>query len=164
MTANKGRRGRRRAAVAVGIAAALGVAGSSYAYFTTTGSGTGTAKVGVGNTILSVEATVTTGLLWPSNTYKGDLHFTLSSPVNAHVTGIAKDPGRSITVTGGTGGSPTCTGSVITLTPAVLNINLVAGNPFTTSVAGVVQMDFTAPSSCQNASFTIPVIVTGTAT
>jgi hypothetical protein len=156
----------RRIAVIAGTTCAASVlaTGGASAYFTTTGDGSGTAKVGVGSTILSVEATVTTGLLWPSNTYKGDLHFTLSAPVNAHVTGIAKDPARSITVTGGIGGpGAACAGSVVTVTPAVLNVNLTANAPFTTSAPAVVQMAFTAPSSCQTASFQIPVIVTGSA-
>ena len=165
-------RRRRKVAVVAGLSAAVLVAGTASAYWKTTGTGSGSAKVGVGQTILSVSATVTTGLLYPSTTYKGDLFLTLSSPVNAKVTGIARDPSRAITVSGGVGGSPACTATVpVTNAPTIvltattgLNINLTANTPFTTSLAAKVAMDFDAPSSCQNATFTIPVILTGTAT
>lgn len=160
------RTSRRGVAVAVGVAATLAFSGSAYAYFTGSGAGDGSAKAGVGDTLLSVEATVTTGLLSPANQpggYKGDLHFTLSSSVNANVSGMAMKPGGVITVIGGKGGTPACLGSVITLDAFSLNINLAAGNPVTGSKTGVVAMNFNAPDSCQGATFRIPVTVIGTA-
>jgi hypothetical protein len=155
------RTGRRSAIIAAGVAAAMMFGGSAYAFFTTTGSGTGTAKLGQGATVKSVAATATSGLVHPSTTYKGTLHLTFTSTVNAKVTGVARDPGRAITVTGGLGGTPACTGSVITVSPATgLNINLTANTPLTTSIPGVVAMAIDAPNSCQGAVFTVPVILT----
>jgi hypothetical protein len=155
------RTGRRSAVVAAGVAATMLFGGSAYAYFTTTGTGSGTAKLGQGSTVKSVAATATSGLLHPSTTYKGTLHLTFTSTVNAKVTGVARDPGRSITVSGGLGGTPACTGSSITLSPSTgLNINLTANTPFTTSIPGVVAMAIDAPNSCQGAEFVIPVILT----
>ena len=155
------RTGRRGAVVAAGVAASLLFGGSAYAFFTTNGSGSGTAQVGLGKTVKSVTATATSGLVYPSTTYKGTLHLTLTATVNAKVTGVARDPGRAITVSGGLGGTPACAGSDITLSPATgLNINLTANTPLTTSIPGVVAMSINAPNSCQGAIFTIPVILT----
>jgi hypothetical protein len=155
------RSGRRTAAVAAGVAATMLFGGSAYAYFSTTGSGSGTASVGQGKTVKSVAATATSGLVYPSTTYKGTLHLTFTATVNAKVTGVARDASRAITVSGGLGGSPACAGSDITLSPSTgLNINLTANTPFTTSIPGVVAMSINAPNSCQGATFTIPVILT----
>ncbi len=153
--------GRRSAIVAATAAGAMLFSGSAYAFFTTTGSGTGTAKLGQGAVVKSVAATATSGLLHPSTTYKGTLHLTFTATVNAKVTGVARDPDRAITVSGGIGGTPACTGSSITLSPSTgLNINLTADTPLTTSIPGVVAMAIDAPNSCQNAVFVIPVILT----
>lgn len=156
------RTGPRSAVVAAaGIAGTLVLGGSAYAYFTTTGTGTGTASVGLGKNVTSVAATATSGLVYPSTTYKGTLHLTLTATTNAKVTGVARDASRAITVSGGLGGSPACAGSDITLSPATgLNINLTANTPLTTSIPAVVAMSINAPNSCQGAIFTIPVILT----
>lgn len=155
------RTGRRTAVIAAGVAASVALSGSAYAFFTTTGTGSGSATVGQGKTVRSVAATATSGLVYPSTTYKGTLHLTLTATVNAKVTGVARDPGRAITVTGGLGGTPACTGSVITVSPATgLNITLTANTPLTTSIPGVVAMAIDAPNSCQGAVFTVPVILT----
>lgn len=167
MTRINGRNGRRAAAVAAGVATSLIVGGSAYAYFTGTGSGAGAAKVGVGDTILSVAVDPTTGPLFPSSPggYKGDLRLTFTSPVAATVTGIARDMSRSVMVNGGVVGPTPCLGTVITLdTITGLNISVPATpGSFTTTIMGVVSMAFNAPASCQNASFSIPVILTGSA-
>lgn len=156
------RAGRRGAAVtAAGMAGVLVFGGSAYAYFATTGSGTGSATVGLGKTVKSIPATATTGLLYPSTSYKGTLHLTLTATTNATVTGVARDASRAITVTGGLGGTPACAGSDIALDPKTgLTISLSANTPSTESIPGVVPMRIDAPNSCQGATFTIPVILT----
>lgn len=153
---------RRTAVVAVVAAGALLSGGSAYAFFTTTGSGSGTAKVGLGKTVKSVAVVPSTGLLHPSTTYKGDLRLTLTANgANAKVTGVAQDPSRAVTVSGGIGGTPACSGTSVTLSPVSgLNINLTANTPFTTQLTGVVAMAIDAANSCQGAEFVIPVILT----
>jgi hypothetical protein len=156
-------RRRRRIATMAGLAAVVVVAGSASAYWRTNASGNGTGTVGQGKNVVSVAVDPTTGLLYPSTTFKGDLRATFTATVNAKVTAITQDSSRSVTVTGGVGGSPACTGSSVTLTPITgQNINLTANTPFTMTFSSVVSMAFSAPSSCQNASFSIPVILTAT--
>jgi hypothetical protein len=153
----------RRLAVIAATTCAVSVlttAGAA-AYFTTSGTGSGTATVGLGTTVRSVAATATTGLLYPSTTYKGTLHLTLTATTNAKVTGVAVDPSRLITVSGGLGGTPACAGSHITIDGSTgLNFDLTANTASTRSIPGVVAMKIDAPNSCQGATFTVPVILT----
>ena len=149
--------GRRSAAVAVaGIAMTLAFGGSAYAYFTTGGSGSGSATVGVGNTIKSTAVTPASGFLFPSTTANGSLALTFTSPLNATVTGIAKDADRTIT------SSVAGCENFIELSSIIgLSIAVVAPGPTaTTTLPNRVRMLIDAPANCQGATFTIPVVLT----
>ncbi len=144
------------AAVAAVTVIALLSGGSAFAYWKTTGSGSGTAKVGVGQTIRSTAVTPATGLLFPSTTPNGSLALTFTTPVNAIVTGIAKDPARPVV-------SSVAGCAVFLEMPAItgLNISVTAPGPSpVTTLPNRVRLLMDTPANCQGSTFTIPVVLT----
>ncbi|GAA0615748.1 hypothetical protein GCM10009547_17140 [Sporichthya brevicatena] len=146
----------RTAVVAAVTAGALLSTGTAFAYWKATGSGSGTAKVGVGQTIRANAVTPATGLLFPSTTPNGSLALTFTTPVNALVTGIAKDPARPVI------SSVTGCGAFLDM-PAVtgLSIAVTAPGPSpVTTLPNRVRLLMDTPANCQGATFTIPVVLT----
>ena len=152
----------RTAAVVTGVAVGLFAGNAAFAYWTRSGSGTGTGTAGLGKTILSTAVDPTTGLLYPSSTYKGDLRATFTTTVAATLTSIKRDPSRLVSVNGVLGGNANCPGTVITLDDITgLSIPLAVGTSAPMVFTGKVSMSLSAPTGCQGASFSIPVILTG---
>ena len=148
--------GKSAALAAAAVAATAILGGSAHAYWTNTGAGTGSATAGAGLTIKSTAVIPSSGLLFPSLTPNGSLALTFTSPVNATVTGIAKNPSQNIT------SSVAGCAAFIELNPITgLNIPVVAPGPTaTTTLTNRVRMLIDAPANCQGATFTIPVVLT----
>lgn len=155
-------RGKRLVPLLTGaLVLALGAfAGTAYAYFSATATGTGDAHVG---TLVPVgaQATVST-TLYPGT--KGTLHLALTNSNSFAVTVLGVSQDGPVTVSGG---GPGCT-SGITTTPGTsgvtvpmqtLTLTLTPG-PHSFTVATGVTMSITSNTTCQGATFHIPVTVT----
>lgn len=150
-------------------------AGTAYAYFAVTGVGTGQASVGRLQPVVVEHATATvTGLLFPGGTGTLELKVTNPNSFALQVVGVAQD--GPVTVTGGgtgctsdTGAWPTLTlgtsGVAVATTSTVasgLDLVVTAGPSRTTTltVANGATMKTTSNTTCQGATFHIPVVVT----
>ncbi len=149
-------RGRKALVVSLftGLVLAAGIA---FAAWTATGTGSGYAKATTAQPLTTVDVSaVTPATLYPGAT--GDVLLRISNPnpydvVVTDVTGngaiTASDPGcnvASVSFTDQTG----------------LSLTVTAGNSATFTLAGAVQMSGAANDNCQGATFTIPVLLTGT--
>ncbi|MGH8980131.1 MAG: hypothetical protein ACRDWE_03775 [Acidimicrobiales bacterium] len=137
-------------------------AGSAFAYLSSQGTGGGTVTVGALEPAVVEHATgtlPTTEELSPG--HAADLQLSLTNPnsYQVTVTGVTED--GTITVTGGGGGCTTTTAGVsisagvasgldVALTPGVHTITVATG----------ASMTGTSSTTCQTASFHIPVDVT----
>jgi hypothetical protein len=153
-------------------------AGTAYAYFAVTGSGTGSASVGRLQPVVVEHTTATvTGLLFPGGTGTLALEVTNPNPFAVVVVGVAQDGPVTVTTTngGGTGctsGSgtwpsitPGTSGVAIATTATVargLDLQITAGPSVTTTVTvvGGATMSTSSSTTCQGATFHIPVAVT----
>ena len=161
---------------AVVAATTLGLglfAGTAYAYFAVTGSGTGQASVGHLQPVVVEHATATvTGLLFPGGTGALELRITNPNPFAVRVVGVAQD--GPVTVTGGGSGCTSDTGtwpvltlgtsgvSVATTTSVAsgLDLSVPASTTATLTVANGASMATSSNTTCQGATFHIPVTVT----
>lgn len=147
---------------------ALGVfAGTAYAYFSATGSGSGQAGVGTLLPLHIEHATATVSRdLFPDG--QGTLVLSLTNPNAFAVTVVGVVQDGPVTVTGGgagcksgTVGTPGTSG--VAVAPVVangLNLSVAAGSSVTVTVATGATMSTTSNTTCQGASFEIPVTVT----
>lgn len=152
--------------------ATLGIgacAGTAYAYFSATGTGSG--QTGVGKLLpVSVEQTTATvtSPLYPGGT--GTLMLTLTNPNAFSVTVVGVVQDGPVTVTGGgsactsgTGATPGTSGVAVASAAATgLDLSVAAGPSVSTTVtiASGSTMSTTSNTTCQGASFHIPVTVT----
>jgi hypothetical protein len=150
----------------LGLTAAVVVtgAGSASAYWTAHKSGSGTANTATGTVGLSFTTNAVPAKsadLYPTGP-KGNLRVQINrvNAKNIIVNTMAFDSSRSVTVGGALGA---CAGTVITLTSASsLGWSVPAGSGVVTfDLPSVVKIDDAAPSTCQGATFTIPIILTG---
>lgn len=141
-------------------------AGTAYAYFSATGSGTGEVSVGHLQAVVVEHATATvTTLLFPGGT--GTLNLSLTNPNTFSVTLIGVTQDGPVTVTGGgsgcTSGSATTPGtsgvSVVNSLATGLSDTLAPG-PSSLTFANGALMATGSNSTCQGATFHIPVTVT----
>ena len=161
--------------VAAATTLAVGVfAGTAYAYFSATGSGTGSASVGRLQGVHVEPATATvTSPLFPGAT--GTLVLSLTNPnaISVSVVGVAQDGPVTVTTTSGGGaGCTSDTGTWPSITPGTSGVSVTAGvqsgldlplaaNAVTTvTVGGGATMSTSSNTTCQGASFHIPVTVT----
>lgn len=148
-------RRKRRLAILAGLGAAVVVAGSASAFWSNSGNGTGNAQVGLGNTIKATADIPGSGFLFPSTSPNGTLALTLTSPVDALVTNVAKDSDRDIT------SSVANCEDYIEMNAFAVNIAVSAGVPLgPLTFANKVRMLLDAPANCQGATFEIPVFLT----
>jgi hypothetical protein len=133
--------------------------GSAAAYWSTHGSGHGAGTAGTAITVTTTDATPTAAL-YP-NGPAGALYLRINASSRPFkVTGLSQDTGRSVTVSGALG---TCSGTVITVA-TVSNLAItVNASAVDTTVPAVVSIAANAPSTCQGATFRIPVTLTGQA-
>lgn len=133
-----------------------------YAAWTTDGTGSGYAKAGeaVDLTTVDVSASAATlpGKLYPGTT--GDVVIQIRNPNDfpVRVTEIASN--GAVTASGGNG---TCTTTGVTLnSPQSVSIDVPANADSTVAtLTGAAQMSSASENGCQNATFTIPVTLTG---
>lgn len=169
------RPGRHRAPSRVGLRGPAGLvvlgtfvvlsSGVAAAYWTAGGSGSGSVSAGTASPLTTVVATAsTTSLLYPSGP-AADLSLTVRNP-NPYpfsVTGVSAN--GAITAAGGIG---TCVTTGVSLTAPT------AGLPFavparaggtdgsiTVSLTAAAQMTAASENGCQEATFTVPVTLTG---
>jgi hypothetical protein len=136
-------------------------ASSAGAYWTTSGSGSGSATTGTQTGIIFTTTTATpAATLYPGKTTDLVMKIVRGSS-NFTVTAMAPDPdpSRHTLVTGAIGA---CDGSWVTLIGKGMNTPVAAGSgSVNATVTNVVTMSASAPSTCQGATFEIPVILTG---
>ena len=151
-------------------------AGTAYAYFAVTGSGTGKASVGHLQPIEVEHATATvTSPLFPGGTGTLALTLTNPNPFTVTVVGVSQDGPVTVTTASGRGsGCTSDTGtwpsvtrgtSGVTVSASVatgldLPIALGPSGASTVTVANGAAMATSSDTTCQGASFHIPVTVT----
>jgi hypothetical protein len=150
----------RRALIVVAslVAALIAGAGSAMAYWATAGSGTGTGTTGTMTVkVVALQAgdsNATT--LIPGGTADAIIRVQNPNAFAIHVSAIAPD-GAAVAGNG-------CTPTGVTFTaPADYSagqFTIAAESATTLQLTGAVSMDYTAASSCQGATFTVPVSVT----
>jgi hypothetical protein len=145
------------------MAATLLIGGVAFASWTASGTGTGTAKAGSASALTTVApGAITTGDLSPGS--DGGLKLTIvnSNPYPVSITSITADTG-AVTSTGGAA-CDASTGvslkSSIPATPFTVPASTGASG-FTTTVASAVHMSNASDNTCQSATFTIPVVLSG---
>lgn len=150
--------------LAVTIAAvALSGAGIVYAAWTSNGTGTATAQSGTSQT-LSATA-LTSGLLYPNGpAVSAQITITNPNRYPVRVTAIQRDTANPVVVTGGTG---SCVTHGVSFATQSGTWDVPAGNGVTSgtatfTLASALSMDATSDNGCQNAAFTVPLLLTGT--
>jgi hypothetical protein len=148
-------------AVAVG---AIGAASFAFAAWTASGTGNGYAKATTAQNLTTVDVSAsTTATLYPGA--NGDLLIKISNPnpYAVTVTGVSgngtitADAGHSLCGSDGT--HPT---GVTFTNQTGLNISVPASGSTQTTLSGSVHMANTSDNSCQGATFTVPVSLSGT--
>lgn len=143
-------------AATMSAAFALSVA---FAVWTATGTGAGQAKADNAKAITAVAAAISTDLLYPGKT-DGDVGITISNPNPYPVTINRMERSGSITATPVAG--RTCSTTGVTFTDqTALSLQLDGGETKTFTLDGVAAMDNTSDNGCQDATFTVPVTLTG---
>jgi hypothetical protein len=138
-------------------------AGAAFAYFSSTGSGSGSASVGSMKTV-TVAATVGTpsSALLPGGA--ADVVFSVTNPNSFAVSlvGVTLKSGGTISPDSAHA-SCTTTDSKPTVTLSVPSQDLPVTVPANTTsqvdLAGAATMDIAATSSCQGASFSVPIVI-----
>ena len=155
-------RRRRRLLTAATAIAMLGGVSLVYAAWLTEGSGSGYAKAGEAQDLSTVDvsASVTTlpGKLYPGS--DGDVAIQIHNPneFSVRVTDVAAN--GAVTASGGIG---TCTTTGVTFNgPQTVSIDVPANSDSTvTTLTNAAHMSNASENGCQNATFTIPVTLTG---
>lgn len=161
---NDGSRPRRVLIVLVTLAALiLGLGGgTAYAYFTGTGSGGGHATVGtpVNVTITAVSGTAD---LLPGGT--GAATFTLTN-TNKFGASFSKVATGATVVSNNTGACPSSNVSIAQTLPYTFSpaATVAANNTSTQSIANLVALSASAPSTCQGVTFTVTLTLSGQST
>lgn len=145
---------------AVGVLVLAGTTltgGTAYAFWSAGGSGTGRAAATTAQPLATATATVGGALLYPGAT--GDLALRVSNPNPFAVTVTAVTGNGAITSDKGTA-CDAATG--VTLTDRTgLALVVPAGATQSFTLSGAVAMDNSSDTSCQGATFTVPVLLTG---
>lgn len=143
-------------AATMSLAFVLSVA---FAVWTATGTGSGQAKADNAKAITAVGAAVSTDLLYPGKT-DGDVGITITNPNPYPVTINKVERNGAVTATPVAG--RTCTTTGVTFTDqTALSLQLDEGETKTFTLQGSAAMDNTSDNGCQDATFTIPVTLTG---
>jgi hypothetical protein len=141
---------------AMTLAFALSIA---FAAWTAMGTGSGQAKADNAKAVTAVGAAVSTDLLYPGKD-DGDVRIAITNP-NLYPITINKIE-RSGAVTATPVGGRTCTTTGVTFTDqTALSLELDGGETKTLTLDGAAAMDNTSDNGCQDATFTIPVTLTG---
>lgn len=144
------------AVAAVAIGSGLG-GGYAYAYYTSTGSGTGSASAGTLGPVTVETATVSpTTVLVPGNT--GDAVLDIDNTNSYAVILVSVTGHGAITPDAG---HSSCTTTGVTFTDqSGLSKNLPGNTTTVVDLTAAVSMSTASLSSCQGATFSIPVTIT----
>ncbi len=143
-------------AATMSLAFGLSVA---FAVWTATGTGEAQAKADNAKAITAVGAAVSIDLLYPGQ-INGDVGIAITNPNPYPITINRIERSGSITATPVAG--RTCTTTGVTFTDqTALSLKVDEGETKTFTLDGVAAMDNTSDNGCQDASFTIPVTLTG---
>jgi hypothetical protein len=150
----------RKTTIVIALTGSMLTASIALAAWVATGTGTGAAKAGTAVSLTVANGTAA-GDLYPGFT-DGDLYFEVTNPnpYDVEVTAV-EYAGGAIT---GAGGIGTCTTTGVTMDAGSIAIGpttVAAGATVPFTVADVINMDNTSDNGCQDATFTIPVTVTG---
>lgn len=150
-------RGRHLLTIVTAGAVAVAVCGVALATWSGSGSGSGRARA-LSSLTVTVSAATGSADLYPGFT-GGDAYFTLTNTNPFAVTFTAMTPGTV------TSSDPTnCPASNVTAT-SKSGLSLTVGAGATSSmlsITDVISMSASAPSGCQDVSFTIPLTLAGT--
>jgi hypothetical protein len=140
-------------AVVVGIGSGL-----AWAYFSSRGAGSGGATVGTAQavTVLATTATPSTKL-YPGTS--ADLVVEIKNPNSSAVTIVAVAGNGAVTPTGASGCTAANAG-VAVANQTGLSTTVASGTDVTVHLPAAVAMSTASASSCQGASFQIPVSLT----
>jgi hypothetical protein len=157
----RGERSTRGRLIAVlAVLAVLAVGGAAWAYFTSSGSGSGHASTGTMSTVtLSATAGNASTPLYPGGT--GDVSLEVNNPNAYAVTlvSVAIKVGGSITSDSGHLGCTT-TGVTFTNQSGLTTTIPASATNDQIHLSGAVSMSTSSLSSCQGATFSIPVTIT----
>ncbi len=137
----------------------LGVVGLVYAAWTTNGSGSGYAKAGTAQDLSTVATAVTTGDLYPNGNGTVKLTVHNPNPYAVTITDVTAGTG-DVTASGGIG---VCDITGVTfLDQNGLSIGIPAnGDSDVINLANAAHMSNESENGCQDAVFTIPVLISG---
>lgn len=149
--------GRRIALATAGAILVVPVGSSAYGVWSRAGAGS--ARAGSGTSAALTLKTTVSGTLSPGGPSR-NLLVTVTNANSSAVTVTAISLNGAVTAQGGTG-SCTTTGVVVTL-PNQVSWSVPAGSGAQFTLTGVVSMSKQSESGCQQASFAVPLRVTGT--
>lgn len=147
----------RRYVLALVATLSLFGAGIAFAAWTANGTGSGTAKATSAQALSTEAVAITTGDLYPGATGDVKIKIVNPNPYNVTVTSIAGNG----TITSDNG---TCTtnGTGVAFTNQTgLSLSVPASSSATFTLADAASMSNASDNSCQGATFTIPVTITG---
>lgn len=145
------------ATVLLALVGVGGLGGTAHAFWAASGTGSGAAQAGVAQLLTTSATTVSGDLLYPGATADVSLAVDNPNPFPVTITSIV----GSGAITSDTG--PACdaaTGVVFTDPPSP-SLAVGASSSATFTLTGAVAMDNSSDDSCQGATFTIPVVLTG---
>lgn len=139
-----------------GVAAFLSV-GVAFAAWTASGGGSGYAKARANQPLTTVDVSASASpLLYPGGTGDVIVRFANPNPYDVVVTSIF----GTGTITSSTGLCDS-QGNGVSFTTTNGSWTIPAGGASTVTLPGAASMAVTSPDSCQNATFTIPVQISG---
>jgi hypothetical protein len=158
----RSRRGRltKRSAVATILVGTVFAAGIAFAAWTASGTGSGYAKATSAEDLTTVDVSATTSAtLYPGADGDVQLEIDNPNPYPVRVTGVALNTLGSITVDGA---HAACNVASLTFTDQTgLTLDIGAGTSAPFTLTGAIHMGGGANDSCQGATFTIPVSLSG---
>jgi copper(I)-binding protein len=151
----------KKAAAATILTGAMLAASVATAAWLANGSGSGAGKA-LSAQGLTVEVATATADLYPGFT-NGDLFLKINNPnpYQVTVTNVSRDTTPGAVVTSSVPACDTGGNQVSVDLSTAVSIVVPAGSSTTTSVADIVNMGATTDNTCQGATFTIPVTVSG---
>ncbi|MBR7744150.1 hypothetical protein KC207_12720 [Phycicoccus sp. BSK3Z-2] len=131
--------------------------GSAFAWWSTTGAGSGDGTVGAPVALTTTASVASGAALVPGGSAPLVLTVTNPNPTSVLVTAVRLDGSRPVAVSGAVGA---CTAPPVTV-DAATSSSVPAGGTVTLTLPDAVALGAGAPSGCQGASLTVPVVLDG---
>lgn len=148
----------RKAGLTVVLLGTMLAASVALASWLATGTGSGSAKATTAQNLTTTAVVPPTAQLYPGGT--GDLSIQIDNP-NPYAVDVTQIARTADPITSDAGAACDASTGVSMTTPLAVTITVPAGGSTSTTVAGVVSMDNSSDNSCQGATFTVPVTVSG---